>query len=193
VFTPVRLQMVRQMRFMPALLEEIKLACLPVWIHAPFRESRCLMKTDEKNRWVYCVKHEHEYLYIPKDKTRCPFCESLPPQAAPLADKDWDEAVAEFYETMKNIRASFKLQAAPVSEPTAKIDRNPQGYTIPRDSNFPATFWQGFAMALASVNRSFDNPTIVKSVMDGYGVTVNLLRQADVEGYDLKEIRKCMK
>lgn len=75
----------------------------------------------------------------------------------------------------------------------ATIDRSSRGYTIPPGTNFPATFWQGFAMALGSVNRYFDNPTIVKSVMEGYGVTVKLLKDAGVEDYDLKEIRKCMK
>lgn len=75
----------------------------------------------------------------------------------------------------------------------ATIDRSGSGYSIPSGSHHSASFWQGFAMALGSVNRSFDRPTIVKSVMEGYGVTVKLLKDAAVEDYDLKEIRKCMK
>lgn len=68
-----------------------------------------------------------------------------------------------------------------------------RGVRIPEGTHRSADFWQGFAMALASANRSFHLPTLVKSVMEGYGVTVKLLKASGVEDYDLKEIRKCMK
>jgi hypothetical protein len=89
----------------------------------------------------------------------------------------------------------------------AFLGGTPKGYTVFYNLNLDgrnrrvaapsaqgsANFWLGFAMALASVNRNFDKPTIVKSVMDGYGVTVKMLKNSGVEDHDLKEIRKCMK
>lgn len=52
---------------------------------------------------------------------------------------------------------------------------------------------QGFACALGSVVRTFDQPTLCKSIMDGYGVTVKMLKEAGVESYDLKQIRSACK
>lgn len=52
---------------------------------------------------------------------------------------------------------------------------------------------QGFAAALACVDRTFDRPTMVKSVMEGYGVSVKMLRDAGVERYDLAVIREACK
>lgn len=93
-------------------------------------------------------------------------------------------------------KCGFNNVPAPVAQvdagKCASIDRT-KGYSIPADSHHSCDFWQGFALALASVNRSFDQPTIVKSVMNGFGATDRLLKQANVDSYDLKEIRKCMK
>lgn len=65
--------------------------------------------------------------------------------------------------------------------------------TIPEGTHMRSEFWQGFAMALATVNRQHDQPTMVKDAMNGYGVTIRMLKASGVEEYDLKEIRKCMK
>jgi hypothetical protein len=56
-----------------------------------------------------------------------------------------------------------------------------------------AEWLQGFACALGSVVRTFDQPTLCKSIMDGYGVTVKMRKDAGVESYDLKQIRSACK
>lgn len=52
---------------------------------------------------------------------------------------------------------------------------------------------QGFACALGVLVRTFDQPTICKSIMDGYGVTPKMLMDAGVEAFDLRQIRKACK
>lgn len=64
---------------------------------------------------------------------------------------------------------------------------------IPEGTHMQAEFWQGFAMALARVNRQHDQPTMVKDAMEGFGVTLKLLKDSGVDSYDLKEIRKCLR
>lgn len=73
------------------------------------------------------------------------------------------------------------------------LNNQDTGYTVLEGTHFTSTFWQGFAMALAAVNRSFDQPSIVSSVMRGYGVTMKMLSDSEVDAYDLKQIRKCMR
>jgi hypothetical protein len=51
----------------------------------------------------------------------------------------------------------------------------------------------GFACALATIVRTFDQPTLCKSIMDGYGITPKMLRAAGVESFDLKQIRRAWK
>lgn len=52
--------------------------------------------------------------------------------------------------------------------------------------------YQGIAIALASLNRMHDQPTMVCDVLRGFSITLDDLRQAGVERYDLDEIRKCL-
>jgi hypothetical protein len=54
-------------------------------------------------------------------------------------------------------------------------------------------FRQGVGLALAEVNRMFDQPTIVRSVMDGMGLSLGQLRTAGVDDYDLRELRKAFR
>jgi len=51
-------------------------------------------------------------------------------------------------------------------------------------------FLQGFAIALADMNRMHDNPVAVRDVIEGAGLTLNDFKRAGVENYDLRELRK---
>lgn len=51
----------------------------------------------------------------------------------------------------------------------------------------------GFGIALAEHNRRFGNPDVVVDVMRGAGVTIEKLRAAKLDGFDLKELRKCVR
>lgn len=52
---------------------------------------------------------------------------------------------------------------------------------------------QGFGLALAEVNRMFDQPTIVCSVMEAANMTVAKLKCAGLDDYDVAELRKAMR
>lgn len=54
-------------------------------------------------------------------------------------------------------------------------------------------FLLGFAIALSTVNRQHDEPTIVKDAIEGNCLTIKMFKDAGVEEYDLKELRKCLK
>lgn len=66
---------------------------------------------------------------------------------------------------------------------------------IPSATREPAKeeFLLGFAIALSTVNRQHDQPTIVKDAIEGNGLTLKMFKDAGVEEYDLKELRKCPK
>lgn len=57
-------------------------------------------------------------------------------------------------------------------------------------STIPA-WLAGYACALADLNRSHDQPSMVVSTMSGSGVTISMLRRANIEPYDLREIESC--
>lgn len=53
-------------------------------------------------------------------------------------------------------------------------------------------FLDGFALALAEVNRKRDIPSVVVEVVREAGVTVEELRRANVAEYDVREIARCL-
>jgi hypothetical protein len=57
-------------------------------------------------------------------------------------------------------------------------------------TNENTDFLRGFAIALADLNRLHDQPTMVRDVIDGAGLTLADFKRAGVEPYDLKELRK---
>jgi len=57
-----------------------------------------------------------------------------------------------------------------------------------------ANAWlQGYAAALAEVNRLYDQPSTIKSVVVGAGLYLEDFKGAGVESYDLKQLRKALK
>ena len=54
-------------------------------------------------------------------------------------------------------------------------------------------FLAGFALALADINRLHDCPTYVVDTITGAGFTIADFKQAGVDDYDLKELRKCVR
>ena len=56
----------------------------------------------------------------------------------------------------------------------------------------PDEFLNGFAIALATVQRMHDDPTAVKDAIEGNGLTIADLRKAGVDPYDLNVLRYCM-
>lgn len=56
-----------------------------------------------------------------------------------------------------------------------------------------AEFYRGFAAALATLIRDFDQPTMAKNIMTSNGVTVRDLQRSKVEPFDLTPIRKAMR
>ena len=53
-----------------------------------------------------------------------------------------------------------------------------------------AEFLQGFAIALADMDRMHDNPVAVRDTIEGAGLTIADFKKAGVEEYDLKQLRK---
>lgn len=51
-------------------------------------------------------------------------------------------------------------------------------------------FKRGFAIALAEIIRTHDEPSIVRDVLDDAGMTMETMQLAGVEDYDLNELRK---
>lgn len=49
-------------------------------------------------------------------------------------------------------------------------------------------FVQGFAMAIGSLCRDHDEPTLAQSIMMANGITIDDMRKADVEDFDLQPI-----
>lgn len=54
-------------------------------------------------------------------------------------------------------------------------------------------FYQGFALALASLVRLFDYPTVAVDIMKSNGVDIDDLRKARVEKYDFSVLDKAWK
>lgn len=52
---------------------------------------------------------------------------------------------------------------------------------------------QGFAAGIAAIDRTHDRPSFVVDAMHGYGITVEDLKRARVEPFDLASIRRAMK
>jgi hypothetical protein len=52
---------------------------------------------------------------------------------------------------------------------------------------------QGFACALATLNRLYDHPGLVEGTLVGSGITIAMLKRAGVEDYDLVELKKCVR
>jgi len=63
---------------------------------------------------------------------------------------------------------------------------------IDKPNELEDDFWKGFALALADINRLHDQPTMVKNVIEGHGITLAQLRRAGAAEYDLLEISKCV-
>jgi hypothetical protein len=55
-----------------------------------------------------------------------------------------------------------------------------------------AAWLRGFAAAIGAVQRQHDRPTIVRDVLTGNGVTLDDLRSAEVEEFDLDPIQKAL-
>lgn len=55
------------------------------------------------------------------------------------------------------------------------------------------SFYQGFAMVIAAIIREHNQPTMAVDIMRGCGVTVEQLRAAKVDGYDLRPIGRAVK
>ncbi len=53
-------------------------------------------------------------------------------------------------------------------------------------------FNQGFALALAEMNRQVRQPAAVTQVMRDAGMTVAELKKSDVDSYDWEEIQSCL-
>ena len=64
---------------------------------------------------------------------------------------------------------------------------------MPKLTEHEKGFRVGFGLALAEAQRHFDNPIMVKDVMEGCGLSVAQLKRAGLEEYDLKELRYCMR
>lgn len=65
----------------------------------------------------------------------------------------------------------------------------------PRKNKNPTRTYQagevcGMALALAEINRKHDQPSIVREVAREAGLTIAEMREAGVDSYDLKELRK---
>lgn len=54
-------------------------------------------------------------------------------------------------------------------------------------------FLQGFALAVAALARDHDEPTHAKNLMEGFGVTIDDLREAGVEAFNLIPIKHAMR
>jgi len=54
-------------------------------------------------------------------------------------------------------------------------------------------FYIGFAVAVATLARNHDEPTLARNIMESCGVTLAKLKAASVEEYDLKAIRKAVR
>lgn len=50
----------------------------------------------------------------------------------------------------------------------------------------------GYATALANLRRLYDEPTKVREVLKGDGVTIEMLKDAGVEPVDLVLLRRCV-
>jgi hypothetical protein len=53
-------------------------------------------------------------------------------------------------------------------------------------------FYQGFAVACATLVRSYDEPSMAKYIMTSNGITLRDLKGAGVEEFDLAPLRKAM-
>lgn len=53
-----------------------------------------------------------------------------------------------------------------------------------------AAWMQGFAVALTTINRMYDNPTVCKGAALTVAKSVAVFKAAGCEDYDLKELRK---
>jgi hypothetical protein len=76
--------------------------------------------------------------------------------------------------------SAFRFVGAPKRVPRARSPKNEEDAWL-----------HGFGLALAEVNRHYQNVTAVTEVMRDAGVTPGLLQQAGLEDYDLNEIKKC--
>lgn len=70
----------------------------------------------------------------------------------------------------------------------AKLNLGPK----PKENRFDK-WLDGFAMALATVNRKRDQPSLIVEIMREAGLMVKDLRDARVEPYDVDEIARCMR
>jgi len=55
------------------------------------------------------------------------------------------------------------------------------------------SFWQGFAVAIGSLARDHDRPSMAVDIMRCNGITLKDLETCGIEVFDLKHIRKAWK
>jgi hypothetical protein len=81
--------------------------------------------------------------------------------------------------------------ASPLAEAVLK------GFQFARKEDLDNSWLCGFGLALAEVNRGFDQPTIVAEVARAAGLVgkkgLAELKAAGLDEYDLKELRKCLR
>jgi len=61
-----------------------------------------------------------------------------------------------------------------------------------QNSTDERNFIRGFAVAIAELIRSHDQPTTAKDIMKSAGYTIDDFRKADVATYDMEPIEKAL-
>lgn len=109
----------------------------------------------------------------------CPFCGS---NKIEWGEEDWGGAT---YSYIGCEECGCRSNSYRQDENAIKTWNTRSLNNDPKDKNF----LQGVAISLANLNRTHDQPTMVKDVLVGMNLTVEDLSAAGVEEYDLKELR----
>lgn len=61
-----------------------------------------------------------------------------------------------------------------------------------QNSSDTTNFIRGFAVAIAELIRTHDQPTMAMNIMDSAGYTIDHFRKADVATFDMEPIEKAL-
>ena len=59
-----------------------------------------------------------------------------------------------------------------------------------KDDKYNKAFYRGYALAIASLIRLYDQPTVALGIMDCDGITIEDFEESDVDELELKCIRE---
>ena len=51
-------------------------------------------------------------------------------------------------------------------------------------------FWQGWALCAAFIVDSYDQPSMIKDAIKEYGLTLKILKDAEIDKFDMQILRK---